>query len=338
MLPTEGAMMRTQFLDDDIGTLTRLYAQEAAVASGLPYVHLKQWSTDDSAAAQRPLVARPVGTKFAIRRDRPHGWLDVSERGIAALAADGHDLERNEDLLRVSSFDPATSTLTVHQAEYNDQRRSGLILDFRAAGFPTLREMLRAEYGSVLPPLSDDRMANTLGIAMLIVVEVQGRPAGYCVRRAKKGVAVFQNSWHCTASGAAKWPAVVPHDSLYTAIANDMLAELEEEVGLTDADLTYFMPVAFSREMLRGGKPQLFFVAGTALTPEQLKGRRRNARRLAGALHQVQEVEADSFLRSAARFVDLERDRERFVAQDVSHEASCLLIEAARQLQRRTPV
>ena len=322
----------TSFLVKDVGTLSRWYAQEPQAALGIPYVHLQRWSIRDRAAATTPLRIKVLHERFQIQRERPRGWLDVTERAIAALAADGHDLARSEPLIRVTAFDPSTSTLTVQRAEYNDQRRSNLVLDFRVSGLPTLREMLQAEYGPQLPPLSDPRLANTLGIALLVLVSEGTRPLGYCVKRAKKGVAVFQNTWACTASGAAKWPAQADEETFWAHIVRDMLAELEEEVGLTEQDLGFFMPVAFSREMHRGGKPQMFFLASTTLTPAVLKERRRKARRVAAALRQPLEVEADTLLQSAARFVDITGDPVSFLAEDMSHEASATLVEAAAQL------
>ena len=184
--------MATHFLEKDVGTLSRWYGQETQAATNVPYVYLQRWSVEDPSAARIPLRTVVNREKFVINRDRPHGWLDVSERGIAALAAEGHDLKRSESLVRVSSFDRATNTLSVQQAEYNDQRRSNLILDFKVPDFPTLRDMMRTEYGRRLPPLSDDRLANTLGIALMVIVNENGRLAAYCVKRSKKGVAVFQ--------------------------------------------------------------------------------------------------------------------------------------------------
>lgn len=320
------------FLVADVGTLSRWYAQEPQSATGIPYVHLQRWSVRDTAAAKTPVRFKVLRERFEIRRDRPHGWLDVTERAMAALAADGHDLARSEQLIRVTEFDPSTSTLTIQRAEYNDQRRSNLVLDFRVAGLPTLREMLQAEYGPRLPPLADPRLANTLGIALLVITTDGTRPLAYCVRRAKKGMAVFQNTWHCTASGAAKWPAQEDEGAFWAHIVRDMLVELEEEIGLTDRDLGFFMPVAFSREMHRGGKPEMFFLASTSLRPDALKKRRAKARRVAAALGQPLEVDGDTWLRSSAKFVDIAGDPVSLLGTDISHEASALLVEAAAQL------
>jgi hypothetical protein len=320
-----------KFLESDLGTLARWYAQEAQGAAGVPYVHLKQWSVRDDSAAVAPVSVRVLPQRFDIQRNRPIGWLDVTERAMAALAERGDDLSRSEKLIRIPAFDPVTSVMSVQQAEYNDQRRSNLVLDFSVSGLPTLREMLRAEFGAVLPPLDDPRLANTLGIAMLVVVNFNGRLCGYCVRRAKRGVAVFQDTWACTASGAAKWPKRDDADSFWAGVCSDMLEELDEEVGLKDEDLGLFMPVAFSRELHRGGKPQLFFLATCSLSAEELRSRRRKARRIAQALRMPLEVEPDTWLKSAAQFVDLRNDLSLRQGKDWSHEATALLVEAARQ-------
>lgn len=326
-------MANSKFLTYDPGKLARWYAQEPGVTIGLPYAYVHRWDITDEKAHEKPFDVTVNRNPFTIQRDRPQGWDEVVDRAWAALRAEGHDFDRSEALVRVTGFGLDPVTLSFQRAEYNDQRRSNLILDFQAPGLPTLREMLRAEFGTRLPPLNDVRLANTLGVAALVLTPQDGRVAAYLVKRAKKGVAVFQDTWSCTGSGAAKWPMDDRETFFYhDGLVNDMYEELEEEIGLTQADLTFMMPVAFARELARGGKPQLFFLAGTQLPIADLRSRRIQARRLSAARHQPQEVEADSFFRSAARFVDLSGDETMFYSPDLSHEATALLVEARRQL------
>ncbi len=44
-----------------------------------------------------------------------------------------------------------------------------------------------------------------------------------------------------------------------------MLKELDQEVGILEHELETLEPVAFCREMTRGGKPQMFFLGITSL-------------------------------------------------------------------------
>ena len=91
-------------------------------------------------------------------------------------------------------------------------------------------------------------------------------------------------------------------DGFFTA---NICRELEEEVGLTRADLEWIRPVAFCREFLRGGKPQFFFAAHTKLDEDGLALRRRAAiaRQLAAGR---QEVLDDALFESRPELCTLE--------------------------------
>src|SRR5262249_41039011 len=85
---------------------------------------------------------------------------------------------------------------------------------------------------------------------------------------------VFPGGYHCTASGETVWTGARDFDGLFTA---NICRELAEEAGLAREDLDSIRPVAFCREVLRAGKPQIFFAASTSLSPEALTERRRAA-------------------------------------------------------------
>jgi hypothetical protein len=108
----------------------------------------------------------------------------------------------------------------------------------------------------------------------------------YLPRRAKPGLisdpigttkkqAVFSGGYHCTASGETMWRDTAR--SFGEVFTQDMCRELYEEVGLTEQDLAWIYPVAFCREFLRGGKPQLFFAGFTKVPPQEINTRRRAA-------------------------------------------------------------
>jgi hypothetical protein len=107
-------------------------------------------------------------------------------------------------------------------------------------------------------------MANTLGIAALIMVREGGDLTPYFVSRSRD-VAVFNHGgeWHCTASGVAELPP--GPDRVPYFYKDSMLKELDEEVGILEHELETLEPVALCREMTRGGKPQMFFLGVTSL-------------------------------------------------------------------------
>ena len=172
-------------------------------------------------------------------------------------------LPYNEAVTRLAEYDAATRTLTVQKCLYSDGMKSNYAME-------QLRGLFQAEYGHRLPPLSDARLANGIGTAVVVFT-----PAGPYLPRRARGQTVFPAGYHCTASGEAVWNECAEgFDQIFTA---NIYRELEEEVGLAPADLDWIRPVAFCREFLRGGKPQFFFAGYTKLSAEDLGERRRAA-------------------------------------------------------------
>jgi len=173
-------------------------------------------------------------------------------------------LDYDEPIVRLASLDNAS--LRIQPAAFSAGLKSNYAMD----GPGELRERFRADYGARLPPLSDPRLSNGIGTA-IIVFDAQNRP--YLPRRAPRQ-SVFPGGFHCTASGETVWSKARDFDGLFT---ENICRELEEEVGLTRADLDWIRPLALCREFLRAGKPQFFFAAATRLTETELRSRRQAA-------------------------------------------------------------
>jgi hypothetical protein len=187
------------------------------------------------------------------------------------------NLPYNEAVVRLAGYDAATRTLTVQQCLYSDGVKSNYAME-------QLRGLFQAEYGHRLPPLSDARLSNGIGTAIVVFT-----PAGPYLPRRAGGQSVFPSGYHCTASGEAVWSAgASDFDEIFTG---NIYRELEEEVGLVPADLDWVRPVAFCREFMRGGKPQLFFAGFTKLSAEALGERRRRAiaRQLENGMQEVED-------------------------------------------------
>jgi hypothetical protein len=153
--------------------------------------------------------------------------------------------------------------LRVQPCHYSDGLRSNYAMD----GPGELREILRVDYGSRLPALADTRLSNSIGTA-IVVFTADGQP--YLPRRAPRQ-SVYPAGFHCTASGDAHW--LDEGEMFETQICQ----ELEEEAGITRADLDWIEVLGLCREFLRGGKPQFFFAAQTSLSADDLAARRRAA-------------------------------------------------------------
>lgn len=222
----------------DAAWLIEQYRDETPLAPGIPYSRLDAgpWRVERDAAA--------------FRLDDVLGLTPA--------------MDYDEAVVRLAAHAPGT--LKVQRAPYSDGLKSNYAMD----GAGELRPLLLAEYGRRLPPLSDARLSNGLGTAV-IVFGADGSP--YLPRRAPRQ-SVFPGGYHCTASGETVWSAAAAFDGLFTA---NICRELEEEAGLSRADLDWIRPLGLCREFLRGGKPQLFFMARTSLSADDLARRRRAA-------------------------------------------------------------
>ncbi len=224
----------------DAKWLLEQYADEPLAAPGIPYAPLGAEGPYQLAARACALSPRPVGrrpTASAVRRD---GGPPGTLRSAYTW---------------------------VQPCPYSDGVKSNYAMD----GPGELRQTLYVQYGRRLPPLYDGRLSNGIGTA-IVVFDRAGRP--YLPRRAP-GQSVFPGGYHCTASGEAVWrEGSLEFDRLFT---ENICRELQEEVGITRADLEWIRPVAFCREFLRAGKPQFFFAARTLLGDSELRARRRAA-------------------------------------------------------------
>ena len=209
-------------------------------------------------AAEQPV--RPeipyslLATEFTLERSSVPFQLTRATTVEPRLAFD-------ETVARLVSLD--AGVLRVQPCRYSDGIRSNYAMD----GEGGLREILRAEYGPRLPALDDARLSNGIGTA-IVVFDAAGKP--YLPRRAPKQ-SVFPGGYHCTASGEAVWR----DDG--EMFENHIGSELEEEAGLTRADIHDVKMLGLCREFLRGGKPQIFYSAVMDLSAEELADRRRAA-------------------------------------------------------------
>jgi len=293
-----------RFLNYDPGFLLDSYAAEQSVANGITYTRIcdllklapaaESW---DDQIVDITVIAEP----FA-RSNGSAQWQKASSAGYTALLESGR-IGANESTVRVSDASGAggRAKLTLQRGTYHDQAHSNLVLDFDRDNpnrYVPLRAQLHNKYPERLPALSDRRLANGLGVASLLFYRSNGQWTPYIVRRVKK-LGVFPGGLHCTASGVAKWPVDPGVKTLANFATDHMLSEIEEEVGLTPADLVDFRPIALCREMARGGKPQLFYAGFTLLDRDVLADRRKEATRVIEATNQWPEIERDRWFRSA---------------------------------------
>jgi len=305
------------------------YSDEEVIMPGLTYVlvsDLIQLRRSRSNDNNIEIITFKRNSEFKLDTSN-NDWKATAESGFRALRRSKRIVD-NETLVRVASakiepeINPNTLVLSVEKAHYFDQARSNLILDFEVDDDRSLRKQLKDTYNNKLPDLSDKRLANTLGVAILIWYPQDDNKniwVPYLVKRVKN-VAVFPSGIHCSASGAVKWPN--KEDISLSDVTKHMLFEVKEELGIDEDALEDIYPVAFCREMTRGGKPQLFFCARTHKSRTDLSKLRRHARRVAEKLNLLPEIERNNWINSGDFVMDQERLQSNITLEGVTLECA----------------
>ena len=210
----------------------------------------------------------------------------LREIGFTAFK-DAGKFRYDSDVIRLNDFsdDGEITVLTVQRAKYSLQAKSNLILDFKTSPEgPTLRkELLKAYLGS-LPPMSDLRLAQTIGVTVLLFYKEGGELKPFLVPRSRETAVLNEGDWSDSASGAAEWP----EDEYNTPktfeayILDDMYRELDEELGLKPEDVCGLVPLAIAREFIRSGKPQIFFIGYTELSHNEILWKMEEQRKIVG--------------------------------------------------------
>jgi hypothetical protein len=271
------------FLRQDPQADLRDYAWEKPVTPYLPYVEIVNWCEEFVRGVKPGITVELLRGDFQLGSWGPGDGDGLREQALA-YALKMHPKTHDGEVVRIGECIASGSKLwlSVQKASYFQQRQSNLALDYQYKTITgtvlTMRDLLRQQFGLSLPPLNDRRMANTLGIAALIMVREGDDLTPYLVSRSRD-VAVFNQGgeWHCTASSVAKLPE--SPDRTQHFYKDSMLKELDQEVGILEHELETLEPVAFCREMTRGGKPQMFFLGITSLDRATLERKLKEAQR-----------------------------------------------------------
>jgi len=290
-------MRETDFLSYNPRYLGDCYKEEGdPIGKNLPYVEIEGFlrsslSWNEFLTATNSLRIVKEKKPFSLAKSPPLELSDFQAQALAKFTGEGK-IDRDDQVVRLKEYDSTQKTLHVQKCFYSDGLRSNYAMDLKGYlrlgdSSVSLRGILAAAYGKTLPPLSDNRLSNAIGIAVVVFYKTAtGEILPYLPRRAKPGIysevfgvtkkqAVFSGGYHCTASGETMWKnSARSFDDIFTS---DICRELDEEVGLTRDDLIWIHPVALCREFLRGGKPQLFFAAYTKMPSNEIGHRRRAA-------------------------------------------------------------
>lgn len=327
------------YLNYDAEYLLSCYPDEKRVGDALPYVEI----VDLLSLSPGNIEVKVVPHKFRLNRGRKDSlWRAVSDAGYESLRKSGRiSPDRDDPVVRLNACEAVDQGchLTLQRASYSQQAKSNLILDYCVAelehSYRTLRNQLKQQYPTRLPPLSDKRLANTIGIACQLFYREEGRFVPYLVRRLGK-VGVMPGGVHCTASGAAEWPSSISQQRAFDEFfTSDMYREIEEEVGLSREDIEDLQPVSICREFLRAGKPQIFYAGVVRLSRAELREKRKKASKVIQATGGWLELERDRFWRSADVVIPPENIESALQNLGITLEGIAALYFGVRYLEKR---
>lgn len=167
----------------------------------------------------------------------------------------------NNTSLRVNYFD-STGKMSCQKARYFDQVGTNITLDWAsgalANGWRTIRIDVERPVNGKLCPLRESNLANTLGVAVILydkalspIMRVRSDSLG----------SIPKCGLHSTASGVHEVDPMQPSGVFdYSILERGMVKEIKHEIGLDEHEYQ-LLPIVFARELPRGGKPQLFFMA-----------------------------------------------------------------------------
>lgn len=248
---------RGRFLDWDPRRLSVFYSGERARSLGeLPYTKILS-------SLRRSKISLEIKEKSFSFSDRTREWVGVSRRGYNSLKVE-RSVFNDGQAIRMFDVDPDTGILKVQPALYSQQAQSNLIADFKseAEGINnsrSLRELIALERPYTLPYLGDPRLANTVGISVLVFWNDELDNLRPLVQlRDAKSAAMDNRGVHCTGSRAARWPTAQQKFTIENFFDDEAYAAVKQDYDL-NPDEVKLHPVGLLREHARIGKPQFFY-------------------------------------------------------------------------------
>lgn len=273
-----------EFLNQHPLSIQGLYDREPLLGGRLLYVEMVNFADCLLQSGQVDIRISLRKGLFSLRAFPDADVEALREQGFNRLR-EAKKYTHPSDVIRLwhVKTEGTSTIMEIQKAHYEHQAKSNLILDFCPNGQTTIRQALGRETPGRLPALDDDRLANTLGVTILVFYrDEQGVFCPFLVPRTRKVAVLNRGQWSDSASGAAEWPKD-PENTAATFedyILDDLYKELSEEIGLRSSDLSALYPLALCRDVIREGKPQLFFVGFTELTRKQMIEKMEEARKL----------------------------------------------------------
>lgn len=145
-------------------------------------------------------------------------------------------------------------------ASYYPQVRTNLTADYRleSGRIPTLR-LLDMDDDRGLKPLEQSIMVNTIGTSAVVFYHKEGRL--YFFMKLRKQLGIYENMFGTTSGEVENPPEDIEPRDLVSFVSEEMKREFSYETGLNSSKVIKSVrPLAFTRDLIRGGKPQFFFL------------------------------------------------------------------------------
>lgn len=255
---------QSDFLNWDPKFLSERYAGEERYRLGdLPYSRLVTWSETKNVRLNTDFE------DFEFRY-RDKAWREAARRGYDAIS-DDRLIYDNGHAIRLFAVRENGAELDVQKALYTQQAQSNLIADYvpraklKDEGAVSLRQMMSRKYPQILPPLDEPRLANTLGVSVLVLChDDDGLLRPLLQLREAEHAANNNSGVHCTGSRAALWPREEQSFTAESFFDDEAYAAVEKDFDLRrDHDEVKLYPSAIVREHARMGKPQMFYFGYT---------------------------------------------------------------------------
>jgi 8-oxo-dGTP pyrophosphatase MutT (NUDIX family) len=170
------------------------------------------------------------------------------------------------DILGVKGFKKVKSNIfdiKLVKSSYNNLVRINISLDFplKNNNFKTLRTEDLNDKNN-LKSFDDSLLINSIGVSTVLTYRNNGN--FYFYMKPRKGKLGVFNNMLSSVSGVVEPPKNTLTE-LTGFVADEIIRELHEETGLSIDEINknpqfQIIPLAFTRELTRGGKPQFFFM------------------------------------------------------------------------------
>ncbi|MFZ2538856.1 MAG: hypothetical protein WAX04_08130 [Oscillospiraceae bacterium] len=173
---------------------------------------------------------------------------------------DGHNLR-----LIDSKFIESKAFFEVQQVNYQYYLYTNLTLDAKLTSGNTLRQRIHSN--GEFEPLNESPLANNLGINVLLFTKC----GSLLLQQRSNKVAFRRGAWCPSASGTVSMGDLNADNKISFAELK-ILREAWEEIGIEPDDIpsdqVHFLGI--TRELIRGGEPELFFYSNTTITKDYI--------------------------------------------------------------------